>query len=252
MSRVNRPHSFGLILGVSAAALAGCAANGGDEGLLVLKNVVPTATTGGCSFSSQETEISLVRGALDVSFGTGYDFIAQVKSRITALAGQESQRTVFTRGANVDISFVDANLFTAAELAALNTKNLLHFMQPFTAPIAPNGGVTDVLFELIPAELAINLTTKQGFTTTTALASFTVVGDLAGGDVSSQKFQYTITLVNGGYRNVKGACSGLSASFSPRVGNPCNPGQDGLVDCCTDVDAMNRTVDVCPAVGTGQ
>src|ERR1051325_5944807 len=119
MPRGNRPHSFvlgvGLVLGVSAAGLAGCAANGGDEGLLVLKNVVPTATAGGCAFSSQETEVSLVRGVLDVSFGVGYEFLAQVKSRITAAAGQESQRTVFTRGANVDVTFVDPNLFTAAE-----------------------------------------------------------------------------------------------------------------------------------------
>jgi hypothetical protein len=242
---------IGLGLGVSAAALAGCAANGGDEGLLVLKNVVPTATAGGCAFSSQETEVSLVRGALDVTFGTGYEFIAQVKSRITALAGQESQRTVFTRGANVDVTFADANLLTAAEVSALNAKNALHFMSPFTAPIAPNGGVTDVLFELIPPEVSITLATKPSFLTTTVQASFTIVGDLAGGDVSSQKFQYTVTLTNGGFKNDKGPCTGVSASFSPRVGNPCNPGQDGLVDCCQDVDRMNNLVDVCPAVGRG-
>jgi len=250
MPRGNRLYSFGLVLGVSAAALAGCAANGGDEGLLVLKNVVPTAAAmGGCSFSSQETEVSLVRGGLDVSFRTGYVFIAQVKSRITAAAGQESQRTVFTRGANVDVTFVEANLFTAAELADLNTRNLLHFMQPFTAPISPNGGITDVLFELIPAELSAVLADKTGFTGATVQASFTIAGDLAGGDVTSQKFQYTVSLNNGGYKFKKGPCSALSASFAPRIGNPCNTGQDSLVDCCEVTDAMNKTVDVCPAVG---
>lgn len=252
MSRGNRVHSFGLVLGLCAAALAGCAANGGDEGLLVLKNVVPAASTGGsCSFSSQETEVSLVRGSLDVSFGVGYEFIAQVKSRITALAGQEAQRTVFTRGANIDLAFADTALFSASDLTALNAKNLLHFMVPFTAPISPNGGVTDVLFELIPPELSAAAAAKS-FTSTTLLATFTIVGDLAGGDVTSQKFQFTVTLTNGGARNIKGTCASLSASFTPRVGSPCNPFQDGIVDCCTELDNMNNVVDVCPAVGTGQ
>ena len=251
MSSGTGPKSLAFVLGVSAVVLAGCAANGGDEGLLVLKNVVPTATTGGCSFSSQETEVSLVRGSLDVSFGVGYVFIAQVKSRITALTGQESQRTVFTRGANIDLTFADATLFTAAELDTLRTQNVTHFMAPFTAPVAPNGGVTDVLFELIPPELSVALQSKS-FTSTTLLASFTVAGDLAGGDVTSQKFQYTVALTNGGSRNIKGTCASLSASFTPHVGSPCNSFQDGSVDCCTEVDAMNRTVEVCPAVGTGQ
>lgn len=251
MSRGTRLQSLALVLG-AAAALAGCAANGGDEGLLVLKNVVPMAATGGgCSFSSQQTEVSLVRGSLDVSFPGGYVFIAQVASRITALTGQEAQRTVFTRGANVDLTFVDTTLFTAAELDALKAKNVTHFMAPFTAPIAPNGGVTDVLFELIPPELGVAVAPKL-MANTTLLATFTIVGDLAGGDVTSQKFQYTVTLTNGGLRNIKGTCASLSASFTPRVGSPCNAFQDGPIDCCTVLDNMNKMVDVCPAVGTGQ
>jgi hypothetical protein len=206
---------------------------------------------GGCSFSSQETEVSLVRGTLDVSFMSGYVFIAQVKSRITAVAGQESQRTVFTRGANIDVTFPDASLFTAAELTALNAKNLLHFMSPFTAPISPNGGVTDVLFEVIPAELSAELTAKTGFMNTTAQISFTIAGDLAGGDVTSQKFQYTVTLLNRGLRINKGLCTALSASFTPRTGSPCNLAQDGPVDCCDVIDSMSNVVNVCPAVGLG-
>jgi len=237
--------SIGIGVGLGVAALAGCTANGGDEGIVVLKNVVPKADMGGCSFSSQETEVSLVRGALDVEFGTGYVVIAQLKSRISAVAGQESLRTVFTRGANIDIAFSDPTLFTAAEIDALNAKNLLHFMQPFTAPIAPNGGVQDVLFELIPPELSAALAAKPTFRTVVAQTSFTVVGDLAGGDVTSQKFQYPITVVSSGYKHDEGACALLSASFTPRVGNPCNPGQDGVVDCCTDAVGA----DVCPAVG---
>lgn len=239
--------SIGIVVGLGAAALAGCAANGGDEGIVVLKNVVPTSTMGGCMFSSQESEVSLVRGALDVRITGSYFIIAQIKSRITAITGQESQRTVFTRGANVDITFPDATLFSASELDALNMKNALHFMTPFTAPISPNGGVQDVLFELIPPELSLALLTKPGFSSTIAQTSFTVVGDLAGGDVSSQKFQYTVTISAGGLQHDLGACSTVSSTFTPRVGNPCNAGQDGVVDCCGP-DPLHLT---CPAIGTG-
>src|SRR6185295_9223594 len=111
--------------------------------------------SGGCSFNSMETEVSLVRGVVDVTITGGYVLIAQLKSRITALAGQESQRTVFTRGANIDIACSYPNLFTATKIADLNARNLLRFIAPFTAPISPNGGVTHVLFELIPSELGI-------------------------------------------------------------------------------------------------
>lgn len=231
--------------GVAAALGSGCTANGGDEGILVLKNVVPTAVTGGCSFSSMETEVSLVRGSLDVALPGGYVFIAQLKSRITASSGQESLRTIFTRGANIDIAFSDASLFTAAEIANLDARNLLHFMAPFTAPISPNGGVTDVLFELIPAEVAAAIAAKS-FTSVVAQTSFTVVGDLAGGDVTSQKFQYPVTITSGGLIHIAGTCASLPAAFTPRIGNPCNAGQDGVVDCCTDIDGGA----VCPAVGT--
>jgi hypothetical protein len=243
----------GLVVGLGAAALAGCVANGGDESIVVLKNVAPTSTTGGCMFSSQESEVSLVRGTLDVSITSSYVVIAQVKSRITAAVGQESQRTVFTRGANVDITFPDATLFSAAEIADLNTKNALHFMQPFTAPISPNGGVTDVLFELIPRDLSVALSTKLTTTSpsTVAETSFTVVGDLAGGNVSSQKFQYTVTITNGGLQHNVGPCSSLPASFMPHIGSPCNAGQDGSVDCCSELDNMSKTINVCPAMGTG-
>ena len=49
-----------------------------------------------------------------------------------------------------------------------------------------------------------------------------------------------------------GACANLSTSFVPKVGNSCNPGQDGVVDCCTMPDPNNPAVTrfVCPAVGT--
>lgn len=242
--------ALAVALGPALVAGTGCTASGGDESILVIKNVVGTAaSSGGCTLSSSDTELGLVDGAFDVTAGVGYQFVAQLKSRITAAVGQESQRTIFTRGANIDLTFSDPTVFSAAELADLNTKNLLHFMSPFSAPIAPNGGVTDVPFELIPVQLADALASKMNLGRLVILASFTVVGDLAGGDVTSQKFSFPVTVMP--LLNDLGPCSGVSATFMARSGNPCSPLQDGVVDCCTRLNNRNETILVCPAKGTG-
>src|SRR3954466_1116185 len=81
----------GLVGLVGLAALGGCAANGGDESILVLRNVAPpmSATGGACTFTPAETEVGLGSGVLDTSARTRYEFAAQLKSRIIAVSGQE-------------------------------------------------------------------------------------------------------------------------------------------------------------------
>jgi hypothetical protein len=230
---------------------AGCLANGGDESMLVLRNIVPMVTTTGCTTNSTTAELGLAGGSLSVTPSTGlqlvgYHVIAQLQSRITANTGQESQRTILLRGANVDITFPGSSLFSAAELAAMKASTLTHFMIPFSGFLPPNGSLADAPFELIPADLATTVGAKPNFTGVLALATFQVVGDLGGGDVTSQKFQYPVSFVPEPYIVNNGACSALSASFKPRVGDVCNLGQDGATDCCTDTGRL-----VCPAVGTG-
>lgn len=233
------------------AALGGCVASGGDESILVVKAVAPptTATGGVCTFTPSDTDAGLVHGALDVTSGFGYQIIAQLRSRITAdptQTGQEDARTISLRGANVDLTFPDAGTLSA-QIADLKSKGLLHFMAPISGALPPNDSLADVPFELIPAGVAAELNGMAGFASTVVQATFTVVGDLAGGNVSSQAFQYSVTL---GARNLivdKGPCSMVSKSFVPRIGNLCYPGQDFVVDCCEDPTNTR----VCPAVGTG-
>jgi hypothetical protein len=232
---------FGLAVVLAVAGATGCVANGGDEGIIVLKNVLPGAN---CTVNPSVTETAIVQGALDVQLGGGYLFFAQLKSRITAGTGQEDARRIITRGANVDISFSDPNFFTADELKALDTKHLLHFMSPFSIDVAPNGGLADVPFLLIPPELTVAIAAKT-FTSVVAQTTFKVVGSLAGGDVTSQAYPYSVTIFAKGLLHNAGNCSDLATSFVPRVANSCNPGQDGLVDCCADSGGL-----MCPAVGT--
>jgi hypothetical protein len=233
---------------VAGAALGACAANGGDETMLVLKSVAPpiTATGGVCLFTAQETEAGLVHGVLDVSAGFGYQFVAQVKSRVTAAAGQEDARTIFLRGANVDLAFPEAGTL-GAQIADLQSRGLLHFMAPISGALAPNGSLADAGFELVPAGVAAALNAAPGFTSTVVQATFTVVGDLAGGNATSQEFHYSVTLGKQILLANRGPCSALPSSFTARTGNVCYPGQDFVIDCCTSPTSMA----VCPAVGTG-
>jgi len=235
----------GLVAAAAAAALGGCAADNGDSGITVMRSVAPSAT---CTFSASDAELTVAHGALDVALRTSYLVGIQMTSRITALDGQEIQRSVFVSGANVDVTFPDSALFTAAELAELKSSGLTHFKTLFSTVIKPNGGVTDVAFEMLPFELGDRLRSKPAFTQVVALGTFRVLGRLGvtGSELESDPFQFPVTLTNGGLVNLKGPCAELTTSFTPRFGNACNPAQDGIVDCCT---AADNTL-VCPAVGT--
>jgi hypothetical protein len=237
----------GLVGLVGLAALGGCVANGGDESILVIKAVAPLfADNGVCRFTLLDDEGGLTHGTLDVTSGFGYQLIAQLKSRITASIDQEDARTIFLRGANVDLTFPDAGALST-QIAALQSQGLLHFMAPFSASLPPDGVLVDVPFELIPAGVAAALNGAAGFTSTVVQATFTVVGDLASGNASSQAFRYSVTLGKQILIADLGPCSTVSRFFMPRTGNVCYPGQDFPIDCCESAP----TALVCPAVGTG-
>jgi hypothetical protein len=235
--------TLGSTLGIGLAALTGgCTASGGDASIIVLRNVLPQT---GCVLTAMTSEVGVAQGALDAQFQRGYVFSAQLKSRITATTASADQRTIFIEGANVDIAFPGSTLFSADDLASLKASGLTHFKSEFSTIIAPSG-LSDVGFELIPAELVVMAANKPGFTSVVADTSFTVLGELAGGEVTSQIYHYPVTILGAGLLHVTGNCSDLASSFTPRIGNPCNPGQDGIVDCCRDPAGRN----VCPAVGT--
>jgi hypothetical protein len=233
-----------VCLGAAVLALAGgCLADNGDESIIVLKNVHVVADE--CTPAASATELGWSHGSLDLLRPSSYMFMAQLKSRVTADAEQQDQRTIFTSGANVDISFPGSALFSAAELDDLRTAGLTRYKAPFVTLILPNGGITDVPFELIPEELVERILAKADLTSRFRLeaqATFTVVGEMSGGSVSSQAFSFAITIGNGVALNVTGACSELASDFIAQTGYICNPAQDGILDCCTAAGGL-----VCPA-----
>jgi hypothetical protein len=246
LGRSGRPGlrpGLGLGLAITIAA-GGCVANGGDEGILVLKNV---AGSDMCVFSASESELGIGHGSLDVLLRRGYLFGAQLKSRITALAGQEDQRTIITRSAKIDIAFPGSTLFSDAELEDLRSRGLTHFKQLFSVPIAPNGGITDAPFILVPGELSAAILDKAGTSkpfSLEAIATFSIEGNMSGETVTSQPFSYPLTIGSSIGVNDAGTCP-LPKSFGTvRAGYACNAAQDGIVDCCHDASNGSLT---CPA-----
>jgi hypothetical protein len=232
------------------ALVGGCLADGADGGILVLRNVVADDK---CATTGSPTEPTRSHGTLDVLLGTGYTFIAQMKSRITAAAGTEDQRTIITSGANVDVAFPGSTLFSDGELTELRAMALTRFKSPFTQVIEPNGGLSDGAFKLIPDGLAQRVLLKLDLTKANrieAIATFTVEGTMAGETVTSQPFSYAVTIGNELNVNVMGDCP-VAQGTTLRTGYACNAAQDGIIDCCATRDvngALDLTTLRCPAI----
>jgi hypothetical protein len=222
----------GIVVTTALALLGGCAADSGDGGILVLKNVRADdmcATTGGA------TEATVTHGSLDLVVPSDYLFIAQMQSRITALMGQESQRTIVTQAAKVDITFPGSTLFSDAELADLKSQGFTHFKSQFAAPILPNGSLQDGGFVLIPESLVEKVAAKAGPSPSVrieVLATFIIEGDMSGEHVESQPYSYPVTVGNNITISVPGPCPLPKEFGTARKGYACNPFQDGVIDCC--------------------
>ncbi len=235
---MQRVLAFASLIVVGAA---GCA-DSGDEGILVTKNVVPGT---GCTFLGDMTEGFFPNGQWSTLSPGGYLFSPQMNSRITALMGEENERTIIVDAADIDLT-IDPSLNVDSSLT--------HFKAPFSVPLPPivNGSLTtaDGQFQLIPrgvidAVIAANpnVNDENAPTFSTLIqATFTVTGKMSGQDVTSQPFQYGVTLANDVVVQRAGACP-VAGGTTINTGNPCNPFQDGLITCCTD---MNNDL-ICPA-----
>lgn len=201
-----------------AMLLAGCAGSG-DEGMFILNNTAPTGTT--CALTSDPTQPFLSHGSLVANAGVGYLLTPLIESRIDNPAMQAQTRTIHLEGANVVLSKADTsgNLTEVAKFTSL-----------VSGSVPPLGSV-NVSFEVVPASVAA---TPGEYS-----ANITVFGTLGGGRIDGEPFNYPVTVCENCIVRNAGACP-LTAS-NPMTGNPCNPFQDGIVDCC-----MNGTTLVCP------
>jgi hypothetical protein len=221
--------------------VVGCA-DKGDEGFFILNNTAPPAAGGVCTFTGDSGQPFLASGSISQLATQGYVFSPLLESRITAVTGAEEQRTIHLEGANVTLT-VPATGATSS------------FTALFSGSLAPNGGTTNVSFELLPANLISAPTGAFGSKTMNVevVASVTPYGTLGGGRIDGEPFQYPITIVAPGNGIVTGiqppvSCKGFNSTVTA---NGCNPYQDGTFACC--VTSMTSTspppgTTVCPGV----
>ncbi|MDB4962066.1 MAG: hypothetical protein JWP01_2065 [Myxococcales bacterium] len=230
-----------------AAALGACAADNGDEGIFVTKNVAASAS---CTFTADEGAAFLSHGTYSIHATTSYALHPQMVSRVTASAGQQEARTIIMRGARVNLRIPDETVLSAAQQESLRASGVMKFSALFTAPLPPNGGIATGELDVITPALLDQIVMAKGAGIlaadapsfrTEVIASVVVYGDMSGSEITSQEFQFPITICNDCVVNELGACP-LPAGTVPRPGNACNPFQDGSADCCR----LNDEV-ICPA-----
>lgn len=215
-------------------AMTACSADEGDEGIFFSKNLAPGDN---CTFSASAGEKFLTHGTMSLYGGATYRMFPQLVSKITATELNTQQRTILGRGARVDVELTDPDVSL--------DDSLLHFESRFTAPIAPNGGITDAEFVGLSADFIDAMRVKYGSQAdfeTEVIIKAVVYGDLAGSEVTSQKFEFPVTVCSNCVVNNLGTCplpAGTAVTSSPSA---CSPFQDGYVECCS---AGNQLV--CPA-----
>lgn len=268
---MHRPVLLALLQAGLAAGAGACVADSGDEGFVVRNNLAPNE--GNCAFTASTSSPFVSRGTLTSRATSPYILTPLIESRITAAMGQENLRTVALMGAKVDlaigpITVEDAGgnvtftcaaegpnaCFSEGERLSLAGSGLTKFRTPFAAPLPPNGGLASAVFDLVPTTTVSEIERKVGALAAGSrmnalvVATATIYGRLGGSDLDGLPFDYPVTVCSDCVVNDLGPCGSLSADFEPRTGNPCNPFQDGVVDCCTGAGGALT----CPAVGTMQ
>ena len=205
----------------------GCTANGA-QGMVILGNTAATGTS--CAFSGATGQATLSSGEIAARSTLPYLLTPLIQSRLTAgSGGQPVDRSILLSSANVQLS--------------ANGAGLPAFSSPVSGTIPP-GGTINVSFPLIPVDVLNML--NSGTSQTEVIATVTIIGDEGGGQVNSEPFTYGVNVCPDMAPCVTqnlGMCDEISGTVSQ--GNPCNPFQDGVVSCCTDINTGSA---ICPAV----
>ena len=238
----------------------GCAA---DEygSFVILSNQAPTDPSV-CAFIADESALFITRGQLSMFSTSSYVLNPLFASRLKSEAGKELQRTVALHGARIDLtvgpieviengqgSVIDIDP-TDPELGA-NVAGITKFETLFSAALPPNGGLSNASFDLVPRRVVDAIIARAQPSATRVVHAQVVgaveaFGDLQGSEIIGDPFQYPVTICNDCVVSDLGACAALDPGVVARVGNPCNPFQDGIVDCCENATGGLT----CPAMST--
>lgn len=219
-----------LVSILAFTVLVGCA-DKGDEGFFILNNTA-APIGGACTFTGDAGQPFVAAGAISHLATQGYFMSPLLESRITAVTGTEAQRTIHLEGANVTAAVANGGMSQSYTVL-------------FSGSLAPNGGTTNVGFELLPVGTILALG-KAG-ANTEVITTVTPYGTLGGGRIDGEPFQYPVTILSDTGGIVFGAdvmCTEFATGAHTNDVNSCNPFQDGAVDCCRSSATGNPLV--CP------
>lgn len=235
------------VLMTSTLAFAGCVADSGGEGFVILNNTAVTGDT--CTLTGTAGQAFVSHGQIYSGSPAGYLLTPLIQSSITATTGQELQRTIMFEGANVELSVEALTIQHADGSFAMPTPPALDgttgkFRVLFSGSLPP-GGTANVAFEIVPVATMQAIMTAAGAASGDSVSAevravVKPYGTMGGSRVDGSPFTYPVTVCNDCVVVDHGACPYMGTA---RPGNACNPFQDGPVDCCEDPSAGL----ICPA-----
>lgn len=221
---------------IAIALLAGCTVNNGaDAGMDVLNNTAVIGTV--CTLTGLDTQPITTHGEITTMSPNPYVLTPLIESRITPPpSGDNLQRTIELQGADITLTAVSAGatISSGGKFGAL-----------FAGNLDPMGEI-NVSFDLVPVAIIQSLGQQMAASGTTAVeieASITVYGTLGGSRIEASPFTYGVTVCTDCIVNPIGMCNAL-VTTPTELGDPCNPYQDQMVDCCYLKD---MTTLLCPA-----
>ncbi len=206
-----------------AVTLCACvASNSADAPMIVLDNTAPAMGATTCSFTGDPAQPFISQGTINSLSPNPYLLTPLIQSRITAMTGQESTKTISLQGADVTLKIANG-----AGPALPETS----FQSLFSGFVTPQG-FTNVTLNLIPVDdlMAINSSFGSASGSVEVVATVVVKGLLGGDTVKALPFQYAVNVCNNCV--LEGTTNPCPLTGTVRAGDPCNPFQDGIVDCC--------------------
>jgi hypothetical protein len=195
---------------VASALATGCVADKGDNSYVILNNLAPEIdeTTGAALFTPSEDGPFISTATTYTAFN-GIDLPAlivgsMVESRIEAPVGKDSLRTIFIMGGNISIDISDITVVSGTSVQRLGGAEVIEYQLPFSGSVRP-GGLSAVVYSLLPPEIIATLTTKfdgagvaadnTGFVTINTTT--TLFGDYYGERIDSLPFEFPVTVIHG-------------------------------------------------------
>jgi hypothetical protein len=219
---------------LSSLAFGGAACTNADGAIVILQNQVADDQ---CVVPSSLATF-LPRGIIDTDSTGGYVFNPLVQNN--AVSNETKRRVALIQGAEIRLTLQEGLLEPSDQLTSLTD-----FTTRFSGQVQADGGFTSFSFTAIPQELLGLIATRLEVGVLTEIKiEATIFGEIEGGSIESNKFDFWVDVCRGCMKVDLGACTDVAASLEPLEGGVCNLLQDTKLECCTD----STSTEVCPAV----